>query len=173
MNIRINVTRKDGVIETVEWKDVCINHIRRVDTNKRAIINRARRYLDISNNVAQNIFSPREFFDIKGGTTIIAYTRNGKSRTTLSTCSPTENFCRRTGIGAAVANFVANHIKTGPYIMDSFEYPDKGENTYTFNFISDDKTTDKFWYLRAIARTRKANRLDFLNPRTQHDIKNI
>jgi len=157
MNIQINITRRDGMIETIEWKDVCINHIRHVDTQKRKAYSSFFR-----DKKAIEAFGHREFFDIKGGTTIIAYTRNGKSKTTLSTCSPNENFCRRTGIGAAVVNFVNNHIKSGPYILDSFEYPAATDDTYKFNFVYDDNTTDKFWFLRAIARTRKTSRTEFL-----------
>lgn len=164
MNININITRQDGMIETVEWNDVCVNHIRRVDNQKRAEFNNFCRDFEVPNEAIQKISSQREFFDIKGGTTIIAYTRNGKSKTTLSTCSPKENFCRRTGIGAAVVNFVNNHIKSGPYILDSFDYPVGDNTTYTFNFVYDDSNTDKYWFLRAIARTRKASRQEFLAP---------
>lgn len=153
------------MIETVEWNDVCVNHIRHIRQDKRAAASSFLRGLETNQDILGFLSTNRRaMFDIKGGTTIIAYTRNGKSKTTLSTCSPKENFCRRTGIGAAVVNFINNHIKSGPYILDSFDYPVGDDTTYTFNFVYDDNDTDKYWFLKAISRTRKANRKEFLAP---------
>lgn len=174
MNIEINVTKPDGIVETVRWDNVCVNHIRRIEQAKRAAFSSFMRPIKSSAEIVQHLNSSRrEFLDIKGGTTIIAYTRNGRAKTAMSTCSPNENFCRRTGIGAAVVNFVNTHIKNGPFTLDSFEYPPQDSDTYRFSFIPQTGTEPDFWYLKAIARVRKTTRTEFLNKGSNHVKQNI
>lgn len=174
MNIEINVTKPDGTTEQVLWEHVCVNHIRRTSQDRRAAASSFLRGITTNDNVLGYLsINRRAMFDIKGGTTVIAYTRNGKAKTTMSTCSPKENFCRRTGIGTAVINFVNTHIKQGPFTLDSFEFPPADSQTYRFSFVPQVGTETDFWYLKAIARIRKTSRAEFNRKGTQHVQSNI
>ncbi len=135
MNVRIEIKKSDGSVETIEWKGISIKHFRDLYWDKKT---------------KKLVANP------SSGLTIVAFNRNGHTEQAWSKCHTTDRFNKKMGIITAIYEYANRHLvnrdmpmlQLDKWITPNAEFPDQ-----YFFYFSDKLNKSPYWFQKPPAKS--------------------